>query len=438
MRRALRLALREYLAAVKTKGFIIGLVLAPIMMSGGAIAFLLLKDRVDTADKTVVIIDRSGIMGAAVLEAAAERNANDLLDEATGEKIRPAYFFELAVPDPVDPVAQRLALSERVRKGDLHAFVEIGPQIVHPGSDEEARRIAYYGRSAAMDDLRRWLVWPINNRLRTLRLADAGIDEAQVPDLFHWVEVEGMGLVTVNTETGDISDAAPATPFESLLVPIIFMFLMFLMIMMSVPGMVQSVMEEKTQRIAEVLLGSIKPFEFMMGKVLGGIAVSLTSSTVYIVGGVIFVEAMGLQQYVPYRVLPWFFAYMLFAIVMFGAYAAALGSTCNEPKDAQALTFPTILPALVPMFVYFPVAREPLSEFATWISLIPPFAPPLMILRIATPEPVPVWQPIVGLLGVILCTVLSVWAGGRLFRTAILTQGTPPKFSNILRWALKG
>jgi ABC-2 type transport system permease protein len=202
--------------------------------------------------------------------------------------------------------------------------------------------------------------------------------------------------------------------------------------------MVQSVMEEKTQRIAEVLLGSIKPFEFMMGKVLGGIAVSLTSSTVYILGGVIFVEAMGLQQYVPYRVLPWFFAYMLFAIVMFGAYAAALGSTCNEPKDAQALTFPTILPALVPMFVYFPVAKEPLSAFATWISLIPPFAPPLMILRIATPEPVPMWQPIVGLLGVIVCTVLSVWVGGRLFRTAILTQGTPPKISNILRWALRG
>jgi len=438
MHRALRFALREYLAAVKTKGFIIGLVLAPIMMSGGAIAFFLLKDRVDTTDKAVVVIDRSGVLAPAILIAAEERNASELYDEATGEKVRPAYLFETVPPDEADPTSQRLALSERVRKGELHAFMEIGSAVIHPGEDSDARRIAYYGRSAAMDDLRRWVQWPINNTLRALRLEDAGIDQAQVPDLFHWVEIEGMGLVSQDEETGDVTEAARATPFESLLVPIIFMFLMFLMIMMSVPGMVQSVMEEKTQRIAEVLLGSIKPFEFMMGKVMGGIAVSLTSSLVYIVGGVVFVEAMAFQEFVPYRVLPWFFLYMLFAIVMFGAYAAALGSVCNEPKDAQSLTFPAILPAVIPVFVYFPVAKEPLSAFATWMSLIPPFAPTLMILRIATPEPVPVWQPIAGLVGVVIFTLLSVWVGGRLFRTAILMQGTPPKFANILRWALRG
>jgi len=438
MHRALRFALREYIAAVKTKGFIIGLVLAPIMMSGGAIAFFLLKDRVDTTDKTVVVIDRSGVLAPAILEAAEERNARDLYDEATREKVRPAYLFETVVPDEADPTSQRLALSERVRKGELHAFMEIGSAVVHPGENTDTRRIAYYGRSAAMDDLRGWVQWPINNTLRALRLEDAGIDQAQVSDLFHWVEIEGMGLVSVDEETGEVSEAARATPFESLLVPIIFMFLMFLMIMMSVPGMVQSVMEEKTQRIAEVLLGSIKPFEFMMGKVMGGIAVSLTSSLVYIVGGVVFVEAMAIQEFVPYRVLPWFFVYMLFAIVMFGAYAAALGSVCNEPKDAQSLTFPAILPAVIPVFVYFPVAKEPLSTFATWMSLIPPFAPTLMILRIATPEPVPVWQPIAGLVGVVIFTLLSVWVGGRLFRTAILMQGTPPKFASILRWALRG
>jgi ABC-2 type transport system permease protein len=438
MHRALRFAVREYVAAVKTKGFIIGLVLAPIMMSGGAVAFLLLKDRVDTTDKMVVVIDRSGVLAGAILEAARERNASELYDASTGEKVRPAYLFEVMPPDEADPAAQRLALSERVRRGDLHAFVEIGPAVVHPGDNPDTRRIAYYGRSAAMDDLRRWVQWPINNTLRALRLEDAGIDEARVPDLFHWVEVEGMGLVSVDEKTGDVNEAARATPFESLLVPIIFMFLMFLMIMMSVPGMVQSVMEEKTQRIAEVLLGSIKPFEFMMGKVMGGIAVSLTSSLVYIIGGVVFVEAMGFQEYVPYSVLPWFFAYMLLAIVMFGALAAALGSVCNEPKDAQSLTFPAILPAIIPVFVYFPVAKEPLSAFATWMSLIPPFAPTLMILRIATPEPIPLWQPVAGLLGVLIFTVLSVWVGGRLFRTAILTQGAPPKFANILRWALRG
>lgn len=438
MRRTLRFALREYLAAVRTKGFIIGLVLAPVMMSGGAIAFFLLKDRVDTTDKRVVLIDHSGLVAPAIVAAAEERNARELTDERTGEKIRPAYLFKLVPPAIDDSAGQRLELSERVRRGELHAFVEIGPGVVHPGRDPDAARIRYYGRSAAMDDVRGWIQWPVNDHLRELRLEQAGIDRERVPDLFHWARIEGMGLVSVDETTGTVSEATEATPFESLLVPIIFMFLMFLMIMMSVPGMVQSVMEEKTQRIAEVLLGSIKPFEFMMGKVLGGIAVSLTSSLVYIAGGVVFVELMGFQEYVPYRVLPWFFFYMLFAIVMLGAYAAALGATCNEPKDAQSLTFPAILPAMVPVFVYFPIAKEPLSDFATWMSLVPPFAPTLMILRIATPEPIPLWQPVAGLAGVILMTVLSVWVGGRLFRTAILMQGTPPKLSSILRWALRG
>jgi ABC-2 type transport system permease protein len=129
---------------------------------------------------------------------------------------------------------------------------------------------------------------------------------------------------------------------------------------------------------------------------------------------------------------------MLLAVIMFGALSAALGSTCSEPKDAQSLTFPSILPALIPMFIYFPVVKEPLSGFATTMSLIPIFTPLLMVLRLSTPESIPAWQPYVGLIGVLLTTLFFVWAGGRIFRVAILAQGTPPKLSNILRWAMKG
>jgi ABC-2 type transport system permease protein len=274
--------------------------------------------------------------------------------------------------------------------------------------------------------------------LRNLRLADAGIEESRVRDLFDWFEVEGLGLVSREEKTGDISEGQTASPVQALAVPIAIMMIMFLMIMMSVPGMLHSVMEEKTQRIAEVLLGSITPFEFMMAKVLGGMAVALTSSAVYIAGGVAALYFMDLQHYVPFQALPWFFIYMLLAVMMFGAISAALGSTCSEPKDSQSLSFPAILPSIMPMFVYFPVAKEPLGSFATWMSLIPPFTPLLMILRLCTPERIPSWQPYAGLVGVLLCTLFFVWAGGRIFRVAILMQGTPPKLSNMLRWTMKG
>jgi ABC-type Na+ efflux pump permease subunit len=207
---------------------------------------------------------------------------------------------------------------------------------------------------------------------------------------------------------------------------------------MSVPGMLNSVMEEKTQRIAEVLLGSIKPFQFMLGKLIGGIGVSLTSTVVYLVGGIVLVTYMGFEDYIPYYLIPWFLIFMFLAILMFGSIAAALGSTCNEPKDAQSLNFPAILPALFPMFVYFPVVKEPLSSFSTWISLVPPFTPLLMLLRMATPEAIPAWQPYAGLLGVLLFTLFFIWAGGRIFRVALLIQGTPPKLANIIRWAIRG
>ncbi len=126
MRRILRFAGREYLAAVRTKGFIIGLVIAPLMMSGSLIAFFLLKDKVDTADKTVAVVDRTGRMAAAIIDAAAARNTRDLYEEGTGKKVRPAYHFEIVTPITEDPAAQRLELSEKVRGGDLHAFLEIG------------------------------------------------------------------------------------------------------------------------------------------------------------------------------------------------------------------------------------------------------------------------------------------------------------------------
>jgi len=438
MIKSIILAIREYKAAVKTKGFIIGLVIAPVLMSGSLLAFILLKDRVDTNDKTIAVIDHSGVIVSAVLSSADYHNENEVFDKETGEKRKPKYIIEVQEPDTIEIQNQRLALSDRVRSGELHAFLEIGPSVLHPGDDTETSRIKYYAKNAALDNVRDWLGWPINNQLRKSRLSDAGIEEETVKDLFHWIGVEALGLVSMDLSTGTIEDARKASPIEAIAIPIGMMMLLFLMIMMSVPAMLTSVMEEKTQRIAEVLLGSIKPFEFMLGKLLGGIAVSLTISAVYLIGGITVVTYMGFEHYIPYNLLPWFLTFMLLAILMFGSFASALGSTCSEPKDAQSLNFPMLLPALFPMFVYFPVVKEPLSSFSTWISLIPPFTPLLMLLRMATPDTIPAWQPIAGLIGVVLFTLLMVWTGGRIFRVAILMQGMPPKLSNIVRWAIKG
>jgi ABC-2 type transport system permease protein len=437
MHKTLKLARREYRAAVRTKGFVIGLMVAPLFMGGSLIGMKLLKGQVDTSDKTIAVIDRSGIVAEAVVDGARERNESEIHDADTGKKVGPAYLIEVVTPDDLNPDTQRLRLSNRVREGSLHAFVEIGQHVLHPRGNGDSSRVSYYGRGAAMDEVRQWIAWPINNHLRRLRVREAGIDEASAEDLFDWIPSEPMGLVSIDESTGEISEARRSSEAEALIVPFSLNMLMFMMIMMGAVPLLNAVVEEKLHRIAEVLLGSVTPFELMAGKVLGGLGVSLTAASVYVTLGVVMMRRAGFGDAVPYQVVPWFFTFMCLAILMIGSVLAALGSTCNDSKEAQSMMPLVMLPVLVPMFVMVPVIQHPNSAFSTWISLVPLFTPMLMTLRLATGSGIPSWQPFAGMAGMVILTLIAIWAGGRVFRVAILMQGQPPKLGNILRWALR-
>jgi len=437
MRKVIKVALREYKATVRTKGFIIGLVVAPVLMGGSAIGMALFKDRVDTRDKRIAVIDRSGLVAEVVVQAAAARNAAAVLDKETGEKVQPAYLIVVTEPAATRD-AQLLQLSDRVRNNELHAVLEIGEGVLHPRDHRGSAGISYYARRSALDEVRQWIGRPINDELRRLRFVDAGVDPATIPDAFDWIYPQSLGLVTADPETGEISEAQRSTELQALIIPIVPVILMFLMVLMGASPLLQAVTDEKSQRIAEVMIGSVKPFHFMMGKLLGGVAVSLTVATVYVIGGVLFVRHLDWGQYIPYHILPWMIVYMIAAVFMFGALGAALGSACNDATEAQSMALPSMLPVMVPMFVMMPVLMNPESGFATGLSLFPLFTPVLMLLRQGTPAGIEQWQPWVGLLGVILTAILFVWAGGRIFRVGILMQGTPPKFGNIVRWAVRG
>jgi ABC-2 type transport system permease protein len=438
MFKSLRIARREYNAQVRTKGFIIGLALAPLLACGGLIAFLLLKDQVDIADKGIAVIDRSGIVAGLLVDEAQNRRANNIHDRETGEKTAPDYLIEIVEPDDEEPEMQRLALSDRVRARDLYAFVEIGPDILHPVNGRNTAFIRYHSKNPLDRDVRDWMFWPINNSLRRTRALEAGLDEELVNSVTARIGIEQLGLVSVDRDTGKVSGAKSTNELTAIFVPFGFMILLFMMIMMGAMPLLGSVLEEKTQRIAEVLLGSISPFGFMAGKLLGGVAVSLTSVTVYIVAATIVLNSMDATENVPFHILPWFLLFLIAAILMFGAILAAVGSACNEQSEAQSLMPFVMIPMLIPMFIWFAVVKEPASMFSTVMSLIPPFTPLLMTVRMATPSGVPLWQPIAGLAGVTLFTIFCIWAGGRVFRVGILVQGNPPKIGTLIRWVMRG
>jgi len=438
MRKILILAKREYNTAVRTKGFIIGLLLAPVLMGGSGIVMALMHDKVDLSEKHIAIIDQSGIMTDYLTRAVDERNKSEIYNQETGEQIKPVYFIEIIQPDTVNSFQQKLELSDKVRSKQLHAFIEIGPNILHPTGDGEKSGIRYYSENSALDVVRDWFSGSINNHIRQLRIEELKIDDKSVSDLFSWINLEGLGLLSVDKKTGTMQDARQIGVAESIIIPYIMVFLIFMMLMMSAIPLLTAVMEEKMNRIAEVLLGSVTPFQFMMGKLLGSIAVSLTAAAVYVIGGIITASQLGLGDMIPYDIVPWFFVFLILDIIMVGSGMAALGSACNDNKDAQSLQFPAMLPVLLPLFVMMPVIQEPLSSFSTVLSLFPPFTPLLMLLRMATPVSIPVWQPLVGLIGVVLLTVFSVWAGGRIFRTCILMQGQKPKLGNLIKYIVRG
>ncbi|MBN2610381.1 MAG: ABC transporter permease [Bacteroidales bacterium] len=437
MRKILILALREFNTAVRTRSFIIGLVIAPVLMFGSIFAINIFKDKVNIDDKKIVVIDHTGLLAQSLIEAAEMRNRNEIFDTETKEQVKPAYLFEIATPDTVNPFQQKLELSDKIRNKKLHAFIEIGPDVIHPGENAEASKIKYYSENSLMDDIRGWINNPLNNRIRQLRITELNLDAAQVQNLFHWHNAEGLGLVSNDAKTGNIEEAKESSVVETIFIPYFLLMLMFMIVLLSAVPLLSAVMEEKIERIAEVLLGSVTPFQFLMGKVLGGISISLAGSAIYLIGGAVLATRTGYVDSLPWHVIPWFIVYMLLNVVMIGSIMAALGSACNDNKDAQSLQFPAMLPIILPMFLMMPVIQDPLSSFSTGLSLFPLFTPMLMILRLASPVTIPLWQPFAGLAGVILFTVLFVWLGGKIFRTFILLQGKRPSLPNLIRYAFR-
>jgi len=436
MNKILTLFKREYRAAVRTKSFIISLVLVPLLMGGGLLAVFIMEKNQDTDDKRIVVIDHSGLMADRLKEALDLRNQQDIYDQESGEKVRPAYIVEFIAPDITDKMSQQSALSERVKNAELHAFIEIGPDVLHP-SGTSGGYLKYYSEHSFMDNVRDWFRNTINGHLQQLRVAELNLDEEQSADLFTWINIEGMGLVTVDKKTGEQQEAEKVSELQSFMVPYIIVLMMFMLVMMSSVPLLTAVMEEKTEKIAEVLLGTITPFQFMAGKVLGGIGISLTTAAIYVTAGIVTARMTGFGSVIPYDILPWFFIFIIFFIIMVGSGMAALGATCNDNKDAQSIQFPAMLPVILPLFLIMPVIQNPSGTLATTLSFIPPFTPSIMMIRLATPVTVPLWQPIVGLVGVILFTIFTVWVGARIFRTAILIQGQKPSVANLFKYAFK-
>ena len=214
----------------------------------------------------------------------------------------------------------------------------------------------------------------------------------------------------------------------------VYLFIMFMAMLTPSQMLMTSLIEEKSSRVVEVLLSAVSPFELMAGKILGLVAVGLTTAAIYVASLAVVAGSTGLLQAPSAAMLGLFLVYYLFGFAMFASLFAGVGAAFNTLKDAQAVMMPLSLLLILPMMFWMPIVQHPNSLFAVALSIFPLTAPTVMILRIAV-LPSPPWWDIAGSLLMLAGAVpLIVWAAARIFRTGVLMYGKPPKLGEILRW----
>jgi ABC-2 type transport system permease protein len=297
--------------------------------------------------------------------------------------------------------------------------------------------VLFYAQNAMLSMERGWLDQAINDAITKRRLEALHLNVDSVKQATTRVPVVPLGLVK-KTADGSIRGAEQSGSMVAMFVPFGFMMLMFMVIFMSAQPLLESVMEEKSGRIAEVLLGSVGASQLMFGKLLGNVAGSLTIVAIYAAGGYFAAMHNGWTDLIPLALVPWFLIYQILAVLLFSSLFMAVGAAVSQLKEAQAMLLPIWLLLACPLFIWLQIVREPNGSIATWMSFFPPAIPLVMVLRLASDAVVPLWHIIVGLLLLVITTVICVYIAGRIFRIGILWQGKTPRFSEIIRWAWRG
>ena len=450
MKKIIIIAVREYRAMVGTKAFLISIIMMPVLMLGSLLAIELLRNAGQIKERKIAVIDHTGEFVVGIKAQANKKNAQ--IDEAEKARNEPGYESSISEDDllgtsrdkylieeiPASEVTDetRLQLSTRVRNQDLYAFLEIPKDAAIPGSGDD-QKIRFYAQDSSLSEARGWISQVVNSIIREARLVEANIDPRVVQHASAPVNVIGMSLVE-RAADGSIRSKEEDDPMTAIFLPMGVMMLMFMVIFMAAQPMLESVLEEKSQRIAEVLLGSANPFQLMSGKLLGTVAGSLTVFAIYLIGAFGIAVYRGYTEQIPFHLAPWFVVFQVMGVLFYSSIFLAIGASVSQLKEAQSMLLPVWMLMMSPMFVWIFIVREPLGPMATYFSFFPPATPTAMMLRLATGQTIPLWQPLLSLVFMTLSTLLIVVIASRIFRVGILWQGKTPKISEILKWAVTG
>ncbi|MBD3413013.1 MAG: hypothetical protein GF421_01105 [Candidatus Aminicenantes bacterium] len=420
MSKILAVIKREYLQIVRTKAFVLGTVLGPVII-GMFIFVPILISVMSVGDQ-----ERIGVVDAS---QEIYQDLENRLDFKLKDGRQRYILEQYKMTADLDQLKARL--SQMVLAGDISAYMVIPENIIEGGTVEFA--------SEHVSDFEK--ISSINKVLNTViiekRLKNAGLDPGEVSGYMKQVQFKTQKV----TKKGVEEDTGGTFIISYILVLILYMTLLFYGQLI-----LRGVIEEKSSRVVEIVLSSLKPAQLMAGKIMGIAAVGLTQYLIWAVFGwalssysgslvnSVFPQASGFKiPSIPPYVFVYFVVFFILGYFLFATLYAAVGSTVNSEKEAQQLGTPLTMMLVIPILLMMFVMRSPDSTLSVVLSLFPFFSPILMLLRICilVPPFIQIFGSIALLIGT---TVGMVWLAGKIYRVGLLMYGKRPSLPEIVKW----
>lgn len=373
-------------------------------------------------------------------------------------------FIAAELPQGIDSSASPEQLAQALRPylsgeekilvdskpSDLFALILIPANVdddisrpgVMPQAPEGPIGIQYWARNLTDSRLPDAIIRSINAEIRNREYIGLGVDNQIVRN----VQRTRMPLSQLDPTAAVGEEAVSVADTFRQLAPIGFVYLMFISLMQSVQYLLSNTIEEKSNRIIEVLLASVTAGELMMGKLLGIGLSGLTTIAVWLLSFFLFITLYQSSQtelisqildvILSSELIPWFVFYYFAGYALYSGVFLAIGSLCNTLKEAQAMMMPMIMVQVIPLAMMVFVVRDPDNTIVRAMSWFPLFTPYLMMNRAAADPP------LVDVVGTTILLLLSIvfviWLSGKVFRMGVLRTGQPPKLIELLRMMRQG
>jgi len=416
------IARREYIERICTRGFLITTVMIPLIMGGLIFGSAFINSKsVSTAHIAVVSSDTQLALD---LQSELQPRQGTPSSQPTPAR-RPRLTVDAMDIDPQDGQATRTLLNRQLESGDLDGYLWITPA----ASPSRRPAFTFIPRSSEQDSLRSTLAAALGTVLMREQLAHRGIVAADADAMLQPVDIRA-------------ADLPLRQDHESAVVGVfILFFLMYMVIMLYGMNVARSIIEEKSSRIFEVMLATIRPEEMMAGKILGVGSVGLTQVGIWLSAalllsagsGAAHPAGQGIHVALTAAQIVYFFVYFILGYAFYSSIAAGLGAMTNSEQELQQLNLFLFLPLIVCFATLMNVLTYPDSTMARVLALIPPFTPLLMYLRVSLGHPAH-WEIFASIALTSASIYAIVWVTSRIYRVGVLMYGKRPNLPELLRW----